>query len=268
MSRLKLSLSWSCYFLGLGCLLISLFFPATAQQMVSDGEVKYWESPARTHFFLALGPLTNTMELISVVLDPGEYGVSSDDLGYASMLDERTKTLFCSIPVSVSWFAVWLTLFLRKRMSPFILRVGGFSMLFTAAILSVDYHALATIYPGYFHLGLGAYFIVGSFLLSGIGLLTLPRYEIHGEAQGLAGDISPPRNPIIVFALGLVIPGAGLCYLGKWIWGIATAVLFLCIVIANFFFGISYYAPGLPSIIILLSAVWAALLTGKKASEK
>lgn len=186
MSRLKISFSWSCYFLGLGCLVISLFFPTTAQQMVSEGEVKFWESPARSHFFLALGPLLHSIELISIRLDPDEYGGVDGDGpgqggdGYASLLKEKTKAFFYSIPVSISWFMVWIALLLRKRMRPFLLktfRASGFSMLLAAAILSVKYYTWATLYPGYFHLGLGAYLIVGSFLLSGIGLLTLPARE-------------------------------------------------------------------------------------------
>ena len=233
MNTMKTRLSWACCFLGLGCLLISLFFPTTPQELFSDGEVRYWESPARTHVFLALKPLITTIELISILVDPEEYGGGDHPYqggdGYASLLKEKLKAFFCSIPVSISWFMVWAAPFLRRRMSPFTLkalRASGFSMLVAAGVLADDYYFLATLREGYFHLGLGAYLIVGSFLMSGVSLLTIP----VDEAKVLAGVMLPSRmhenankNPFIAFALGFVIPGAGLCYLGKWIWGIATS---------------------------------------------
>lgn len=282
MSMLRIVLSRSCYLLGLGCLIISLFFPTIAQQMTSDAEVKFWESPARTHVLLALNPLILTIELIDIVIDPDEYGgVDSNEGygrggdGYASLLKERTQRLFFSIPISISWFMVWGALYFRKKLSPpilKILRVSGVSMLLAAVILSFNYYSAATLYQGYFHLGLGAYLIVGSFLLSGIGLLA---HEGGIETRAPTGDISPPKkqertpkNPLLVFILGTLIPGAGFFYIGAWKGGVATIFLVLCIVIASVFFGnILYYAPASPLVITFGSAVWATLLTLRKTKH-
>ena len=170
------------HLLGLGCLILSLFFPTIAQQMtLSHEQVEVWESPLHTHTILALGPLGFALDLIDITLDPDEYGVHEAGDGYEQLIKERTLQFFCSIPISISWFMVWGTLFFTKNPSPTVikrLRLGGFAMLLSAVILSRNYYSAATLYEGHFDLGLGAYLIVGSFLLCGIGLLAQPAHAV------------------------------------------------------------------------------------------
>lgn len=103
------------HLLGLGCLILSLFFPTIPQQMtLSHEQVEVWESPLHTHTILALGPLGFALDLIDITLDPDEYGAHEAGDGYEQLIKERTLQFFCSIPISISWFMVWGTLFFTK----------------------------------------------------------------------------------------------------------------------------------------------------------
>ncbi len=187
MSTLKPTFSRSCSLLGLACLIVSLFFPTIAQQMTESHEqVEVWESPAHTHMTLALGPLGFALDLIDITLDPDEYGVRQAGDGYEQLIKERMLQFLCSIPISISWFMVWGTPFFTKTPSPTVLkrqRLVGFAMLLSAVILSRNYYSAATLYEGHFDLGPGAYLIVGSFLLCGIGLLRLPKEKAADNTE-------------------------------------------------------------------------------------
>jgi hypothetical protein len=37
------------------------------------------------------------------------------------------------------------------------------------------------------------------------------------------------KNPLVAFTLSFFLPGAGLCYLGKWIWGFVNLAIVLVI---------------------------------------
>ncbi len=187
MSTLKPTFCRSCYLLGLACLIVSLFFPTVAQQMTESHEqVEVWESPQHTHTILALGPLGFALDLIDITLDPDEYGAHEAGDGYEQLIKERMLQFLCSIPISISWFMVWSTLFFTKNPSPTVikrLRLVGFAMLLSAVILSRNYYSAATLYEGHFDLGPGAYLIVGSFLLCGISLLRLPKEKAADNTE-------------------------------------------------------------------------------------
>ena len=167
--------SRSCYFLGLACFIASLFFPTVPHQMIDDATVKYWVTPIPAHARYALNPLAHTFELIEMKVNSAEYGEGQGGDGYERGVRDKTVELLGSLPISMAWFMTWYSLFLIRRTTPFsmkIARAGGMAMLLSVPIMSRDFYVVATLYKGYVHLGLGACFIVGSFLMMGIGLLT------------------------------------------------------------------------------------------------
>jgi hypothetical protein len=180
MTTFKLKFGWCCYLLGLALFVVSVFFKTLPTRMTSpDGQaVAAWSAAQSTHLRLALNPLLHGLTYLdAALLEPEDYGYGQGGGdGYESYCADTLKAFIFSIPVSIAWFMALGSLFCWMSKTIFSWRVmalGGVALLVAVPILVSDFYRDATSYQGYFHLGLGVYLIVASFLMLGVGLLLL-----------------------------------------------------------------------------------------------
>jgi len=181
----------SIYLAGWLCFVGSFFWPATADQMTGQfGEnVKVWCSPGGTHLKLALEPVAQVWECIFCEVPPDAHGDSREDCQRAYL----GQALYF-LPASCGWFSIWLSVVLMPwfwirpivngRVRRF-LWIAGVVMLVAVPLLAREYYHWATVYKGYFHLGLGAYLVVLAYVCIGSSLLR----QFAGKQQ------AEPRTP-------------------------------------------------------------------------
>ncbi|MDB6031902.1 MAG: hypothetical protein JWM16_2240 [Verrucomicrobiales bacterium] len=87
---------------------------------------------------------------------------------------------YYSLPASCGWFAIlasvpvvpwtWVRPITGAPLRH-AQQIAGSLLLLSVPLLALDFYHDATVYEGYFHLGVGAYLIVGSYLFIGSTLL-------------------------------------------------------------------------------------------------
>jgi hypothetical protein len=165
------------YIFGLLSFCASFFVPATAQKMTSSqGEqVEIWTSPIYTHLNVALGPGLNFFDYCTARKDPTARGD-----GFESAQANSLRSAFYSLPASCGWFAILVSVVVVPwgwvrpiTMAPLrrAQQIAGGLLLVCTPLLAIDFYHDATVYEGYFHLGVGAYLIVVAYLFLGSTLL-------------------------------------------------------------------------------------------------
>lgn len=194
----------------------SFFYPATANRMTSSAgeQVKEWLPPFNTHLRLALEPLERVARIVDASVNPGRYGIDERGDGYEYFIKDNIFRFFYSIPVSFGWFAVLFSILfvfilpdsrLKKRSA---LIAGAFMTLIAVPLLAGDFYRHATTYKPYFHLGMSAYFIVLSYLLTGIGFLLTFRAIDKKERRSrdaLAGNFMRTGKFLFLLLMSLTI---------------------------------------------------------------
>jgi hypothetical protein len=145
-------------------------------------EVEIWESAPLRHSHLVLDPLFEATELVNVINVPSKYSHEKDVYRYEDYLSQAIKRVFYSIPVSIGWLTIIISIFLirkiwkqtiNRKVIRYFLRTGSIFMLIAVPILAFDFYNHATTYKSYFHLGIAAYFIFFSYLFIGVSLISL-----------------------------------------------------------------------------------------------
>ena len=165
------------YICGLASFFASFFSAITPQKMTSSEgeEVELWMSPVATHLSLALEPFSQTFGYFSGNPYPESHGD-----GFEATRRENLRRSFYSFPASCGWFGIVLSVVIMpltwiRPVTNAKLRLGlqaaGAVIVGAVPLLALDFYRDATVYRGHFHLGLGAYLIVASYLLIGISLL-------------------------------------------------------------------------------------------------
>lgn len=175
----------SIYLLGLLLFFSSIFGNVTPTEMTNNSvgrEVKTWEPGILRHSHLALDPLLEAIELMNVINVPSKYGYGGNGDGYEWYLKQTIKRFFYSIPVCIGWITIlvsilsiwqiWKQTINQSKLKCFV-KVGSIFMLLAVPLLANDFYDHAITQERYFHLGMGAYFIVSAYLLIGIALLKL-----------------------------------------------------------------------------------------------
>ena len=155
----------------------------------NGSEVKVWEPAPIRHLHLALDPFIEGLDVRNIfyVQDRCGYGQMGD--GYEQCVKETVKRFFYSIPISIGWFAIIISIFLIRKIwkQPinrsvvrYFLKIGSILMLIAVPLLVFEFYNQATIYKPYFHLGIAAYLLVFAYLFIGISLigLTLSKKEL------------------------------------------------------------------------------------------
>ena len=159
--------------------------------MVKEGRgktVKTWKTGKTNHFNLALEPFGRSLEIINAIRVP-KYGYWQDQYD-----EEQIKLLLFSIPACFGWWTIWLSAALwyplsrgslRNKTLTLLLKTGSIFMLIAVPLLCFDFYKSGISYfyesevdyGRYFHIGVGAYLIVASYLLTGIGVLFLIKFN-------------------------------------------------------------------------------------------
>lgn len=115
--------------------------------------------------------------MLSSKKDEQEHG---DGFEYA--LSRSQYRLIYSFPIAAGWWILVCTLFLKLRglitrlkieelpskSREYRIVVKAIVLTSASILLGGDYHRDATVYVGYYHLGLGAYLLTSSFILLGV----------------------------------------------------------------------------------------------------
>lgn len=197
------------YIFGILSFCLSFFVPATAQKMTSSqGErVEIWTSPIYTHLNLALGPVLRSLEYCTAKKDPMAQGD-----GFESGQAESLRRAYYSLPASCGWFVIlasvlvvpwaWVRPITRTPLCR-AQQIAGGLLLLSVPLLVLGFYHDATVYEGYFHLGVGAYLIVLSYLFIGSTLLSQfvnakfaePGAPPNGGPAALAGNSRAMEGP-------------------------------------------------------------------------
>lgn len=174
-----------------GVLLFFLsFFGNTFPIKMTDSngsEVEIWETGKFRHSHLALDPLLEANELVNVINVPSRYGYGQNGDGYDDYLNQTVKRFFYSIPISVGWFTILLSILFVRQIwtqktkhgkAQYLVIAGSVFTLIAVPLLVVEFYNRAITYESYFHLGAGAYLMVLAYLLVGIALLSTNLSEI------------------------------------------------------------------------------------------
>lgn len=175
----------SIYFCGLIIFFTSFFSYTAPREMIghSEGrEVKTWESSLQSHLTLAFEPFGRAVDFVNATNNPSAYGSEERGDGYDYFVKELVYRFFYSVPSFIGWWTIWLSILLsywlvrgklQNRVLNFLLTVGSFFMLIAVPLLAYEFYVDATVYKPYFHLGIGAYLIVGAYFLIGMSILLL-----------------------------------------------------------------------------------------------
>jgi hypothetical protein len=173
----------SVYVLGILLFALSFFGKTVPVQMTdSNGsEVKVWETGRYKHLHLALDPLIEAVEIVNVINVPDRYGYGGKGDGYEYYRNQTIKRFFFSIPVSIGWFTIALSIFLiwkiwkqtinQSKIRHFI-KIGSVFILISVPLLIFDFYKHSTTYNPHIHLEMAAYFIIFAYLFIGLSLLS------------------------------------------------------------------------------------------------
>jgi hypothetical protein len=172
------------YLIGLMLFFASFFAPSVPVQMTSgEGrDAVRWESSTVTHIRLLAEPLRRVCDFVEALIDPSGYGYGQAGDEYESYVTETSYRFLYSIPASIGWLVIWASILLIRQLwhqsishGPLqcIMTAGSIITLSAVPLLAIDFYKHATIYEGYFHLGVGAYLIVAAYLFTGIGILLM-----------------------------------------------------------------------------------------------
>lgn len=75
------------------------------------------------------------------------------------------------------------------------------------------------------------------------------------------------KNPTLAFLLSLFLPGAGLCYLGKWGWGVVNLLVVLAIGMAVVYLFNGSYAHYLKDVSVGMASGSGALAMAAAKNE-
>jgi hypothetical protein len=182
----------SIYILGVLMFFLSFFGNTIPSQMTAGSkgsEVEIWEPAPFRHVYLVLDPLLETYELVNVINLPSKYTHEKDVYRYEDYLNNAVKRVVCSIPASIGWLTIIISVFLirkiwkqtiKRKATRYLLRAGSIFILLAVPILAFNFYKGATTREIYFHLGTAAYLIVFSYLFIGVSLicLTLNKKEL------------------------------------------------------------------------------------------
>lgn len=182
----------SFYLFGVLLFFLSFFGNIVPRETFDGKEVRAWETGAVRHIHLALDPLMEAVNFINAMNVPEKYGYGGRGDGYEWYLNQTVKNFFYSIPVSIGWFTILFSVLLirqawtqkiKQSKVKYFLIAGSLFMLIAVPLLIFDFYNHAVTYQPYFHLGMGAYFIVFAYLLVSTTLLAVVLSKKEAEEK-------------------------------------------------------------------------------------
>jgi hypothetical protein len=173
---------FAIYILGILMFFLS-FFGNTTPHSAKEGDrsvIGDWYSGDLAHIQMALDPLVEGIELFNVINLPSKYTNEFDVYTYKDYLTQAVLRLLRSIPISIGWFTIVLSIFFTWKLFTkeaksgkfkYLVLIGGICLLISVPLLAYNFYYWATIWKPYFHLGASAYLIVFAYLFVGIALL-------------------------------------------------------------------------------------------------
>lgn len=173
---------FAIYVLGLLMFILSFFGNATphSAKQGDPSVIEDWYSGRFAHIQMILDPLVEGIELFNVINLPSKYTNEKDVYRYEDYLTQAIVRLLRSIPISIGWFTIVLSIFFirklfRKELKPgkfkYLVFIGSICLLISVPLLTHNFYNWATIWKPYFHLGSSVYLIVLAYLFIGIALL-------------------------------------------------------------------------------------------------
>jgi len=176
---------------GFIAFLLSFHFVALPNRALNDGaNIVEWTESSETHFRLAIEPIAALLRFFTMEKHP-ELNGDGDAMERANCIER----FFYSIPAAMSWFiilglpiAICLEKFTRYPIPLGVTSIAGLVVLIAFFLLRRDFYHEASIFPG-FHLGTGAYLILASYLLTGLGLIIPYRKELNENSARMARKV-------------------------------------------------------------------------------
>ncbi len=173
---------FAIYILGLLMFFLSFLGDTTPHVMTDSSGVKVetWYSGRVVHIQMVLDPLVEGIELFNVINLPSKYTNEFDVYTYEDYLTQAVTRFLRSIPISIGWFTIVLSIFFIWKLFTKEAKLGKFKypvligcicLLISVPLLAYNFYYWATVYKPYFHLGASSYLIVFAYLFVGIALL-------------------------------------------------------------------------------------------------
>ncbi|MEM7012528.1 MAG: hypothetical protein AAF585_13720 [Verrucomicrobiota bacterium] len=154
--------------IGIVCFVVSFVMPSIPQEMTDPigSSVEKWENPIVTHLEVAFEPL---IQVSKYRLAKSTMDTRGDGLRIAKR--NAVVRILYSLPISIGWFTmvgsiVFFPILLKtnKAITVFCSRLLAAATITAAPLIAKDFFDSATVYRSQFHLGVGAYFFVFSYL--------------------------------------------------------------------------------------------------------
>lgn len=173
---------FAVYVLGLLMFILSFFGNATPHSAKQGDRsvIEDWYSGRFAHIQMVLDPLVEGIELFNVINLLSKYTNEKDVYTYKDYLTQAVIRVLRSIPISIGWFTIALSIFFIRKLFTkdakpgkfkYLVLIGSICLLISVPLLAYNFYYRAMIWKPYFHLGASAYLIVLAYLFVGIALL-------------------------------------------------------------------------------------------------